>query len=989
MSFLGCGSAFAQPLDWDLRGYQSRACGFDMNRNGTFGEAADCNVCDGVTTNVDDDAANETQVYVNCDVPANDDTSCGEPGDPCSTINYALNTRASGKRTTDGTDNVIVCFKGTCSAEPNNISMPDGDVGTYSDAAEGNQVRAWTYPTDPTMVVGWDADNDGSYPPFDTDDTAVMDGTGLDRAFISDNIPDGTHNFEMAHFTASNYGSGAAIKSIGFATLADGCHNCFFHDLELPNTNKDKPLCSNAQTFNHLIGENVYVYGSITNVSCSECGGYFIRGGHGQVRAAENGPMRVQHVTFTAHPCDNGACPVCNTEAPQQLAATEFMKVWGHITGIEVLNNRYDMNLNAWIPHEKSGVSFVVPNTCSQDWDIIDNDVIDSKIGINFQPDSGGFCGTTAQRRITPINVTGNRFRWTTNSDKYLNSAIRGFTWSGVKPASYETVEDLTVTNNFFTSAVDVKTGIFINAGYGTACGGGHGGAIVIDSNTIDVHPDSSTWAVIQIGDADQGAPACPHDNITINNNIVNGITTAGVDNIKTKYAPTTFTSNFNVFDSDGDYEFNGTNYTTLAAWVSGQSQDANSTEACTPTFVNTASGDYHLTSGDTCAKGAGSTTLTVDIDDQTRGTPDDIGADDEGAVTGCSTNADCDDMNVCTDDTCTATVCGNVNNTASCDDSDLCNGTDTCASGVCAHTGNPCSAHVNDGDADCSETCNAGTGACTDNDPAGYTCTDSLFCTTPDTCDGAGACSGGGDPCNPGETCDDVGDVCTGAAGCQWETSCTWTDGSGDTGAGTRNYRSVVDASRCTVAGNPIRITVQAETNIADGTARLDGTAIGPQDDVTVSDYETVGESPTAVTWGGGNAFQNFTSAQEIVSDEITLPKAFDPGINYLWHMYMTDRQFERSTETDGRTWDGTAVDGSLDTVGPTGSTSGEMWGMVKLEVCNPTGGCSVNADCADDGACRPGICSASACTNIYDENIAGCLKGSLLGCVVNCLSR
>ncbi len=39
------------------RGYTARACGLDMNRNGIIGEAADCNVCDGTTTDVDGDAA--------------------------------------------------------------------------------------------------------------------------------------------------------------------------------------------------------------------------------------------------------------------------------------------------------------------------------------------------------------------------------------------------------------------------------------------------------------------------------------------------------------------------------------------------------------------------------------------------------------------------------------------------------------------------------------------------------------------------------------------------------------------------------------------------------------------------------------------------------------------------------------------------------------------------------------------------------------------
>ena len=59
------------------RGYQSRACGFDMNRNGVVGECAnhasgrpsdcpDCHVCDGDTRDPDGDG-----------VPNGVDNSCG------------------------------------------------------------------------------------------------------------------------------------------------------------------------------------------------------------------------------------------------------------------------------------------------------------------------------------------------------------------------------------------------------------------------------------------------------------------------------------------------------------------------------------------------------------------------------------------------------------------------------------------------------------------------------------------------------------------------------------------------------------------------------------------------------------------------------------------------------------------------------------------------------------------------------------------------
>src|SRR6185436_15174352 len=97
------------------RGYQSRACGFDMNRNGVFGEAADCNVCDGTTTDPDGDGVKEDLIYVNCGTGSNT-TSCGSPSNPCKTIAYAWGTRADGPG--DGAEDII-CFTGICKTEEN------------------------------------------------------------------------------------------------------------------------------------------------------------------------------------------------------------------------------------------------------------------------------------------------------------------------------------------------------------------------------------------------------------------------------------------------------------------------------------------------------------------------------------------------------------------------------------------------------------------------------------------------------------------------------------------------------------------------------------------------------------------------------------------------------------------------------------------------------------------------------------------------------
>jgi hypothetical protein len=75
----------------------------------------------------------------------------------------------------------------------------------------------------------------------------------------------------------------------------------------------------------------------------------------------------------------------------------------------------------------------------------------------------------------------------------------------------------------------------------------------------------------------------------------------------------------------------------------------------------------------------------------------------------GCTDNADCDDGNVCTTDTCnTGTgICSNTANTASCDDNLWCNGTDTCSGGSC-------SVHQYSGNERCDpDSCNESTDSC------------------------------------------------------------------------------------------------------------------------------------------------------------------------------------------------------------------------------------------------------------------------------------
>jgi len=129
------------------------------------------------------------------------------------------------------------------------------------------------------------------------------------------------------------------------------------------------------------------------------------------------------------------------------------------------------------------------------------------------------------------------------------------------------------------------------------------------------------------------------------------------------------------------------------------------------------------------------------------------------------------------------------------CDDGLFCNGSDSCQSGVCTGTGDPCDGP--DFDANCSESCDEVADNCTADDPwfspcddgractlddaceagrctsqtnapDGTPCDDGLFCNGSDSCQ-SGVCRRTGDPCDGpdgdadcSESCDEVADTCT-----------------------------------------------------------------------------------------------------------------------------------------------------------------------------------------------------------------------------------
>ena len=172
-----------------------------------------------------------------------------------------------------------------------------------------------------------------------------------------------------------------------------------------------------------------------------------------------------------------------------------------------------------------------------------------------------------------------------------------------------------------------------------------------------------------------------------------------------------------------------------------------------------------------------------------------------DGADNNCDGNVDeepaatqsCNDLNVCTNDACSAGNCVYTPNSAPCDDGNACTIGDVCSGGGCIGGPPP---ECDDGNGCTNDSCNPVTGACvyTNNTAP---CDDGNACTMNDTCSG-GACAGapvdadgdghmstlcGGDDCDdsnaavyPGaaEVCDGIDNQCTGNPGfCKIDEGC------------------------------------------------------------------------------------------------------------------------------------------------------------------------------------------------------------------------
>ncbi len=352
----------ASGLQAQDRGYSGRPCGFDLDQDGIVGEVSDCyTVCNGSGTPGAD------EIYVSCaydtifaagadtadDPNTPQDESCGSPTSPCLTLDFAFSTIADGP--TNGQD--IVCFRNTC-REENLSPQHSGASGTHTRPVDPNQPNSegtpWQYPSNPGMLVGWDVDADGIYPPHDDpgpgDDTSSGDfHTAIleppappcpnapnqecaaapilnkpygpryhqkinERTFFLNNE---LSYLEFAHFTVRDYGRYTLTYNSGLLDLNyhpnghqpqnDSTH-LYFHDIEVHDLNRDSNYNSRTSALNTFNWRAEHV--NFDNMLFTDNGHWFARGGLDSL--ISRGPFGWKNITLTLDACKPPSAHTCD-----------------------------------------------------------------------------------------------------------------------------------------------------------------------------------------------------------------------------------------------------------------------------------------------------------------------------------------------------------------------------------------------------------------------------------------------------------------------------------------------------------------------------------------------------------------------------------------------------------------------------------------------------------------------------------------------------
>jgi hypothetical protein len=333
-----------------------------------------------------------------------------------------------------------------------------------------------------------------------------------------------------------------------------------------------------------------------------------------------------------------------------------------------------------------------------------------------------------------------------------------------------------------------------------------------------------------------------------------------------------------------------------------------------------------------------------------------------------CTTAAECNDNNACTDDACTNNLCTNVNNNSTSCDGNACSNPDQCVNGTCIPGPNPC----NDNNACTVDLCD-GQGGCS---YAAVDCNDNNPCTD-DSCIPATGCAHANNTgaCTDNNPCT-IGDACSGGA-------CI--PGSGAlpapvqfcNGAGL----TILDVTAPTPASvYPSSITVTGQPSyLCSATVNLNGITHSFPDDIDILLARASGLNAIIMSdVGGGTALVapgvNLTlsdaaaaglpDAGPLVSGTFK-PTNINPGTGTeAWPAPApapsggSVLSAFKGGNPNG-SWDLWVVD---DEAGDSGAMTGWCVNLVSI--------CLVDADCNDGNPCTNDACTNAICTHTNNTN-------------------
>jgi hypothetical protein len=640
-------------------GYTSRASGWDLDFNGIIGDAVVCRGSSGGSTvgkDIDNNGVFDREIYVDLTGGTNNST-CGLSSAPCLTIGYAMNgTNSSvtgGAIQAPGAGQIqAICFKGT--GTETIVPTQSGATGTYTVPATGHQKRSFKHPRYPFVIAGWDANNNGQYPPYDTGDTAVLDCQVGNLAYAIQNSSN-ISNMEFGHFTAKNCGtldvnlafSSGATHHEGFSDpcpAGGSCDQIYYHDIVGQDIMKGEWNQSFHEGFDMFVG--TFTNFDVTNLNFTNIGGgYFARGAGPPTTVV--GPYRFQNISLTVSAfsaqADGTTCKD-NTGVNSSAASVECTwagwKIWDYINGTEILDNDFNMNVANWTPHSGAcytdgtgthcggaGTVFDSIAYCVQDYLVRGNNATDFKQSMDISP----WYGNTTQcysRNVDQVVIDRNTVRTTYSPYIFGVYHIIMLEGGGTGAGAFATIGSVTITNNYLSwTNGNWEACIWYNGGQDYAS---DGATIVAAGNTCYGPIGRSAHGCLLFGNVEGTNHTFVGQNFTYKDNIVSNCT--GDNMVFVNYAPSTWTVDYQDYDSAGtQFRWNNGGQTNFTTWKSNSGGDTHAV-TCTPSFVNAGAGNLDLNGGDTCAKAAGtdiSAYTTVDIKNKTRASPTSIGAHD------------------------------------------------------------------------------------------------------------------------------------------------------------------------------------------------------------------------------------------------------------------------------------------------------------------------------------------------------------------------